>query len=90
MPGRRSVGVGDDFRVTLLGIFGAHRVARPEFRHQILDLAVVDTRVNEILDELIDTHHFARERTRELLGHTWGEVFAGLALGLLLAYLFYR
>ena len=37
--------------------------------------------LNEILDELIDTHHFARERTRELLGHTWSEVFWGFVLG---------
>lgn len=38
--------------------------------------------LNEILDELIDTHHFAREKTRELLGHTWSEVLGGFVLGL--------
>ncbi len=43
--------------------------------------------LNEILDELIDTHHFAREKTRELLGHTWSEVFGGFLLGLVLTLL---
>ena len=43
--------------------------------------------LNEILDELIDSHHFARERTRELLGHTWSEVIAGFVLGFVLTLL---
>ncbi len=43
--------------------------------------------LNEILDELIDTHHFAREKTRELLGHTWSEVFGGFILGLVVTLL---
>lgn len=43
--------------------------------------------LNEILDELIETHHFAREKTRELLGHTWSEVLGGFVLGLVVAIL---
>ena len=46
--------------------------------------------LNEMLDELIDTRHFAKERARELLGHTWGEVFWGFVLGLALTLLIVR
>ncbi len=46
--------------------------------------------LNEILDELIDSRHFAREKTRELLGHTWSEVFGGFLLGLVLTLLLVR
>lgn len=46
--------------------------------------------LNEILDELIESHHFAREKTRELLGHTWSEVFGGFLLGLALTFLIVR
>lgn len=46
--------------------------------------------LNEILDELIDSHHFARERTRELLGHTWSEVGWGFLLGLVVTLLVLR
>ncbi len=38
--------------------------------------------LNEIIDELIESRHFAKERARELLGHTWHEVFWGFLLGL--------
>ncbi|MCP4548293.1 MAG: divergent PAP2 family protein [bacterium] len=43
--------------------------------------------LNEILDELIDSHHFARERFKELLGHTWSEVAGGFVLGLVITIL---
>ena len=46
--------------------------------------------LNEIIDELIESKHFARERTRELLGHTWGEVFWGFILGLAVTLLLVR
>jgi acid phosphatase family membrane protein YuiD len=46
--------------------------------------------LNDLVDELRATHHLDRSRLKELVGHTWGEVFGGLLLGLLLAYLFYR
>jgi len=45
--------------------------------------------LNDLVDELRATHHIDRSRLKELVGHTWGEVFGGLILGLLLAYLFY-
>lgn len=45
--------------------------------------------LNDLVDELRATHHIDRSRLKELVGHTWGEVFGGLVLGLLLAYFFY-
>lgn len=45
--------------------------------------------LNDLVDELRATHQLDRSRLKELVGHTWGEVFGGLILGLLLAYLFY-
>jgi len=45
--------------------------------------------LNDLVDELKTTHHIDRSRLKELVGHTWGEVFGGLLLGLLLAYFFY-
>jgi len=38
--------------------------------------------LNDILDELIDTHQLATEKLRELRGHPWAEVFWGFLLGL--------
>jgi acid phosphatase family membrane protein YuiD len=46
--------------------------------------------LNDLVDELRSTHHIDRSRLKELVGHTWWEVFGGLALGSLLAYIFYR
>jgi acid phosphatase family membrane protein YuiD len=46
--------------------------------------------LNDLVDELRSTHHIDRSRLKELVGHTWWEVFGGLALGALLAYIFYR
>lgn len=46
--------------------------------------------LNELVDEMRATRHLDRSRLKELVGHTWGEVFGGLVLGLLLALLFYR
>jgi acid phosphatase family membrane protein YuiD len=46
--------------------------------------------LNDLVDEMRSTHHLDRSRLKELVGHTWGEVFGGLVLGLLFAFLFYR
>lgn len=46
--------------------------------------------LNDIIDGMRATHHLDRSRLKELVGHTWWEVFGGLLLGLLVAYLFYR
>lgn len=46
--------------------------------------------LNEIVDGMLATHHLDRSRLKELVGHTWWEVFGGLLLGLLVAYLFFR
>jgi acid phosphatase family membrane protein YuiD len=41
--------------------------------------------LNDLLDELRQTHHLDRERLKELVGHTWGEVFVGFLYGALVA-----
>lgn len=46
--------------------------------------------LNELVDELRATHQLDRSRLKELVGHTWGEVFGGLVLGLLVAYVAFR
>jgi acid phosphatase family membrane protein YuiD len=37
--------------------------------------------LNDLVDEMISTHHFDRTRLRELVGHTWGEVGGGFVCG---------
>jgi acid phosphatase family membrane protein YuiD len=44
--------------------------------------------LNEMLDELYQTHHVDRERLRELVGHTWSEVLGGGVVGALVFWLF--
>ncbi len=46
--------------------------------------------LNDILDELLDTHQLATEKLRELRGHTWAEVFWGFLLGLATTLVFLR
>ena len=46
--------------------------------------------LNDLVDEMKATHHIDRSRLKELVGHTWWEVFGGLTLGALLAFIFYR
>jgi acid phosphatase family membrane protein YuiD len=41
--------------------------------------------LNDLVDELRHTHHLDRERLKELVGHTWGEVLGGLLYGALVA-----
>ncbi len=41
--------------------------------------------LNELVDELRHTHHLDRDRLKELVGHTWGEVFGGFLYGTLVA-----
>jgi acid phosphatase family membrane protein YuiD len=41
--------------------------------------------LNDLVDELRHTHHLDRERLKELVGHTWGEVFGGFIYGALVA-----
>ena len=45
--------------------------------------------LNEIIEKASKTHHIDADELRELIGHTWGEVFGGFALGLLVALLFF-
>jgi acid phosphatase family membrane protein YuiD len=37
--------------------------------------------LNDLVDELRHTHHLDRDRLKELVGHTWGEVLGGLVYG---------
>jgi acid phosphatase family membrane protein YuiD len=46
--------------------------------------------LNDIVDGMRATHQLDRSRLKELVGHTWGEVFGGLILGILISYVFYR
>lgn len=46
--------------------------------------------LNELVDEVRVTHHLNRDRLKELVGHTWGEVFAGFVVGVIVAFVAYR
>jgi hypothetical protein len=46
--------------------------------------------LNDIADELRQTHHLDPSRLKELVGHTWGEVAGGFLLGLAVAWAAYR
>jgi acid phosphatase family membrane protein YuiD len=46
--------------------------------------------LNDLVDELRQTHHLDRERLKELVGHTWGEVFGGFIYGLAVAAVAHR
>lgn len=43
--------------------------------------------LNDLVDELRHAHHLDRSRLKELVGHTWGEVFGGFVFGLAIAWL---
>lgn len=46
--------------------------------------------LNELADELRQTHHLDRKRLKELVGHTWNEVLGGFVFGILVAAIAYR
>jgi acid phosphatase family membrane protein YuiD len=46
--------------------------------------------LNELIDDLLVTHHLNTSRLKELVGHTWGEVSVGFLVGLLVAFVAYR
>jgi hypothetical protein len=37
--------------------------------------------LNDMLDDMYKTHHLDATRLRELVGHTWKEVFGGILVG---------
>ncbi len=45
--------------------------------------------LNELIDDLLETHHLNTARLKELVGHTWGEVSVGFLVGLLVALVAY-
>jgi acid phosphatase family membrane protein YuiD len=46
--------------------------------------------LNELVDDLLETHHLNTSRLKELVGHTWGEVSVGFLVGMLVALIAYR
>ena len=68
---------------TRSGSFVTLRELRQEVGNQARTL-------NDIVDEMRHTHHIDRSRLKELVGHTWGEVFGGMVLGLAIAWLAFR
>ncbi len=46
--------------------------------------------LNDLVDDLLVTHHLNTSRLKELVGHTWGEVTVGFIFGLLVAVIAYR
>jgi acid phosphatase family membrane protein YuiD len=78
----RDAGVGSPlFAVTLL--FSLYFIFEAAgLRMEVGNQARV---LNDLVDELRHTHHLDRERLKELVGHTWGEVFGGLIYGALVA-----
>ncbi len=42
--------------------------------------------LNQIVDELLTHHHLSQQKLAELLGHTRLEVFAGMAIGILVGF----
>jgi acid phosphatase family membrane protein YuiD len=45
--------------------------------------------LNEIIEKASKTRHIDADKLRELVGHTWAEVFGGFTLGLFVALLFF-
>ena len=45
--------------------------------------------LNDLVDEPRHSHHLDRTRLKELVGHTWGEVFGGLFYGVIVALVAY-
>ena len=83
-----TIGVGHDagvssplFAVTLLfSLYFMFEAAG--LRQEVGNQARV---LNELADEVRKTHHLDRERLKELVGHTWAEVFGGFLYGVLVA-----
>ncbi len=46
--------------------------------------------LNELVDDLLASHHINPSRLKELVGHTWWEVTVGFLVGLLVAGIAYR
>ncbi len=46
--------------------------------------------LNELVDDLLETHHLNTSRLKELVGHTWGEVTVGFLVGLVVAVVAFR
>ena len=46
--------------------------------------------LNELIDDLLVTHHLNTSRLKELVGHTWGEVMGGFVVGLSVALVAFR
>jgi acid phosphatase family membrane protein YuiD len=78
----RDAGVGSTlFAVTLL--FSLYFVFEAAgLRQEVGNQARL---LNDLVDEMRHTHHLDRTRLKELVGHTWAEVFGGFVYGLIVA-----
>lgn len=45
--------------------------------------------LNDLIDDLLETHHLNTARLKELVGHTWGEVSVGFIVGLIVSLIAY-
>jgi uncharacterized protein len=45
--------------------------------------------LNDLIDDLLETHHLNTSRLKELVGHTWGEVSVGFIVGLIVSLIAY-
>ena len=78
----RDVGIGSPlFAVTLL--FSLYFIFEAAGLRQ--EVGNQGRLLNELVDEMRQTHHLDRERLKELVGHTWAEVFGGFVYGVLVA-----
>ena len=46
--------------------------------------------LNELIDDMLVTHHLNTSRLKELVGHTWWEVTVGFLVGVLVAMVAFR
>jgi acid phosphatase family membrane protein YuiD len=79
VEGGRSVLFSISLIFSLYFIFEATGL-RQEVGHQARVL-------NQMFDDLYEAHHVDRRRLKELVGHTWQEVFGGLLVGLIVYWL---
>ncbi len=88
-----SIGVGDFaglqsalFAVTVL--FSLYFVFEAAgLRQEVGNQARV---LNDLIEELRHSHHVDPNRLKELVGHTWGEVFGGFLFGTVVAAIAYH
>jgi acid phosphatase family membrane protein YuiD len=88
-----AIGVGDYAGVqsalfAVTGLFSLYFVFEAAgLRQEVGNQARV---LNDLIEELRQAHHVDPSRLKELVGHTWGEVFGGFLFGTVVAAIAYR